>query len=147
MSKLEQEPQTSEALLKRERDLRALTQAFRDSEARRQAVTEKVRVAKGGVPLPVLPKPKKVPDLKQLLSHVLADQSRGQVVEELKQFSLEINGLSDKSKNVDATLVSVNRRLQVLTDKLTVDLDERRKLRLKLSATIDDLDEYLKNWL
>lgn len=162
VAELELESQKSEALLKQERDLRALNQAFRESEEKRRKVTERVHLKKTGTPLPGSSMAifKEVQDVKQTLSDVLEGrafqrvskvletiQSRAEVVEELKQFGLEIDALSDVLKGIEFTVTSVNHKLQVLSDQFSADFEDRRRLRQQQRETLGKLNQYLKDWV
>lgn len=137
-----------------------LEQKFAETEKARKQVAEKVKLFQTGAPSVSQGALHDVQELKHVLSDLLEArafqriakvlemvQSHVEVSAELARFSGEINDLNGKLQRIMEIVEIANTSLEMLHQKISVDLDERRKLRQKQLATLNKLDQYLKDWL
>jgi len=139
-----------------------LEEKYAESERERQKTEGKVASLKKGNALLGSPRDmkEKLEQLDDTLSDLLEARAYQRVsklvnmlkthietVEELKQFGIEIDALSDVLKSIDFTVTSVNHKLQVLTNQFSADFEDRRKLRELQRETAQMLKQYLKDWV
>jgi len=132
------------------------------SEQARKKVLEKVDLVKSGESLPGSLKAtlQEVEEIKATFGYVLEAkafrrlsqlldviQTRVEATEELRAFSVEIDGLTKALNTMMMSVEGSHSMLVSLDKRLTVEFEERRKHRQKVQATLSILDEYLKNWV
>jgi len=139
-----------------------LEEKYAESERERQKTEGKVASLKKGDALPGSPRDmkEKLEQLDDTLSDLLEARAYQRVasmldmikthvetVEELKQFGIEIDALSDVLKGIESVVTSVNHKLQVLTNQFSADFEDRHKLRQQQRQTLGLLNQYLKDWV
>jgi len=139
-----------------------LEQQFRKSEETRKKILEKVEMAKSGEPLPGSAKKalKGIEELRATFSDLLGAkayrevakfldviQTRVEAMEELRAFSIEIDGLTKALNTMMADIEGSHNMLVNLNQQLTAEFEERRKHRQLAQTTLSKLNKYLDNWL
>jgi len=139
-----------------------LEEKYAESEAKRKKTEDLLNIVKkdGVLPGSAQETFEKIEALKGTLSDLLEARAYQRVasmldmikthvetVEELKQFGIEIDALSDVLKGIESVVTSVNHKLQVLTDQFSADFEDRRKLRQQQRQTLGLLNQYLKDWV
>ena len=69
-----------------------------------------------------------------------------QLTEKLAEFNIDINGQSNILDSVVTALNGVQGELSTLTVKVSLEFEERKKLRQKQIATLQKINDYLEKW-
>jgi len=138
-----------------------LEEQFHESEASRKKILEKVELAKLGEDLPGSAKAtlKQIEQLRATFSDLLEAkayrqvgkvldviQSRVEAMEELRAFSIEIDGLTKALNTMMAGIQGSHSMLVSLNKQLTAEFEERRKHRQLAQQALSKLNTYLDNW-